>query len=236
MIHMKAKVLLFDTETTALKGDLGHILCISYKWLGEKAVHTLRIDDFPLYKKDPIDDTALCKAFAEIYSQAEVSVAHYGAEFDVKQLSSRCAINGLPPLPKIKCYDTWYAAKQMFNLKSNSVKNLAEIFGLKEKKMPVPWLVWRRAMSGHKPSLDILSERCESDVRVLELIYNKLVVWAPQYLPNVHRVANPALACRVCGTAGRMHRRGYGISAKNRYERYQCQKCAAWQKGPTIKD
>ena len=63
MTPTKPKILLWDTETTDLKGDRGHILVLSWKWLGEKKIAHARIDDYKRYSADPTDDTDVLKAF-----------------------------------------------------------------------------------------------------------------------------------------------------------------------------
>jgi len=46
------------------------------------------------------------------------------------------------------------------------MKNVAEFLGLDEQKMDVPKIVWVKANSGNVEALDVLIDRCESDVRV----------------------------------------------------------------------
>lgn len=225
------KILVQDSETTGLKGNRSRLLCISYKWLGEKTVRTIRIDQFPVYKKDPTDDTELCKAFEKVYEEANASVAHYGSGFDIPEMNARRLINGLPPLPPTKLYDTWWAMKKTFNMSSNSLKTALEDLNCAEKKMPVPYKVWERAAAGHKASIDILCSRCESDVRGLEALFIKVRAWAPNLLNNAYLVSDVSKQCPTCGTEGKMQRRGQTVAQKKVYYRFQCQKCGAWHKG-----
>src|SRR5678816_4274910 len=50
-----SKLLLWDIESTGLKGDFATILCIGYKWYGERTTKVISIMDFPRFKKDPTD-------------------------------------------------------------------------------------------------------------------------------------------------------------------------------------
>lgn len=49
---------------------------------------------------------------------------------------------------------------------SASMKNVSEFLGLDEQKMNVDKETWVKANAGNREALDILVDRCESDVRV----------------------------------------------------------------------
>jgi len=78
MKSKEPKILIFDIESTNLAANFGYILCVSYKWADKKEVHTIRIDRFPLFKKDPTNDREVVKAFGEVFNEADRVVAHYG--------------------------------------------------------------------------------------------------------------------------------------------------------------
>ncbi|KKK63645.1 hypothetical protein LCGC14_2992210 [marine sediment metagenome] len=59
--------------------------------------------------------------------------------------------------------------------RNSRLATVAEFFNLKDRKMAVDASVWVRAMHGDKSAFKILSERCESDVRLTEKIYWKLL-------------------------------------------------------------
>jgi uncharacterized protein YprB with RNaseH-like and TPR domain len=82
----EARILLWDIESTNLNADFGIILCIGWKWFGEKKVHILRIDESPRYEKDKGDDSYVVKEFAKVLDSADVQVTWYGKRFDEPML------------------------------------------------------------------------------------------------------------------------------------------------------
>ena len=56
-----AKILIYDIETTDLNAYWGSLVCVGYKWLGDKNPTVISILDYP--GEDVIDDSKLVEAF-----------------------------------------------------------------------------------------------------------------------------------------------------------------------------
>ena len=176
-----------DLETTRLEADrgIGFILCASMKLAGPKLPCTsFRIDANKAYgRKDRsgrfnlTDDTDIVRSTHEWLRKhdPEFLVWHYGDFFDGPYLNARGVALKLGRMPIVRTIDTWKLARYNLKLGSSSLANIAEHLDLPEKKMPVRKQVWQDAAYGDKSAMNTLVERCESDVRVLEMVYDKTV-------------------------------------------------------------
>ena len=65
----------------------------------------------------------------------------------------------------------FYRGWRGVGVRSSKMKVVAEWLGLDEQKMQVPADVWGAARHGDKAALDIVVDRCESDVNITMDIY-----------------------------------------------------------------
>lgn len=217
-----AKILLWDIESTGLKGDFATILCIGYKWFGEKAVSVISITDFPEFTKDPNNDGPLMKAFMKIYNQADMTVTYYGTGFDRKMMYTKLLEHNLEIPANIPMVDLFWTVKGNTTLSRKSLATVAEFLKLKTHKTLVLGRIWKKAMSGHAPSIKYIIKHCIADVKVLEETYVRL-----RPLVRTHPRVDGAEPCRYCGSL-RLQRRGLARTALAVRQRVQCQKCGGW--------
>src|SRR6478609_1837607 len=55
-----------------------YILMASWRWGHEKTVRTAALPDYPRYKRNRHDDTALCGTLRDLLDAADIVVAHNG--------------------------------------------------------------------------------------------------------------------------------------------------------------
>lgn len=219
------RVLIWDIESTGLVADFATILCIGYKWLGEKQVSVLSITDYPEFKKDPTDPEAekrLIQDFLKVYVQADATTAYNGVSFDRPMIYTKCLEHGLEIPPNITMIDPYWTVKPHLRMSRKSLNNITNFLGLK-KKTPVEGKVWKRAMGGHAASIKYIIEHCRKDVLVLEAVYIRL-----RPLMRTHvRLSEHLGRCRYCN--GRVQSRGRQVS-KNKapVRRVQCIQCGGW--------
>jgi len=232
-----AKILFFDIESTGLTADWASVLCISWKWIDEKRVHTVTILDSPTYATDPTNDKWLLEQFERVYEQADAVVAHFGFIFDLRFLNTRRLLYELSPLPKAAFLDTWYFAKKHLALKSNRLASIADYFGL-EEKTPLKGSIWRAAAAGDRKAHAHIIEHCEQDIRVLEQVYYRLrpIMWnhANMNLAAGAPLLQPAGNCPKCGSY-RLQRRGRYVTRTRVQVRMQCISCGGWHLLPPQK-
>ena len=220
------KILFWDCETAginALRSDLGFLLMVGYKWNYEKDVHVLTI-----HKKDlkNFDDHELLKRFSAVYTQADLTVAHFGSIFDRRFFQGRLLINRLPAIPPTKMRDTCFIARSVANFSSNRLKNLGDTLKLQHRKMDKGdgwpnW--WFGAMQGNMSAIRKMAKYCKDDVLALEELYYRLLPF-----DNAHPRIYFDDKCRVCG--GEVTHHGISFIGERRYRRWQCSKCGKWDR------
>ncbi len=228
----EARILLFDIESTNLRADFGYILCISWKHLGEKKIHTAAITSSPHYNTDPTDDSWILQKFAKVFNEADIAVAHYGIKFDRRFINTRLLYHHLPPLPQVAFVDTWRIAKDNLAMSSNRLASIVGFFGLPEKT-PVKGGVWLKAMCGHRQSVKYIVDHCEADIIALEAAYLKLRPLMHNH-PNVNLVSGKEMCCPKCGSMHLM-KNGFRIARSRVMQKYSCYSCGGSSLGPSEK-
>lgn len=236
MKNSKARILLWDLETSNLNANFGFIICASYKWHGERDVHTIRIDDYPIHRTDPTNDYHVVKELSAVLAQADVQVTWYGLRFDYPYLQSRLLFHGLPVLPPIPHVDGWRIAKYKLKLNSNRLASAAAFLGCGHKTELSP-PQWIKAMAGNREAIDYVVTHCIQDVRVLQRVYGKIRQVADTH-PNVN-LACPnrrghAPHCPTCGSTDMQHR-GWHIAKVVKKKRYSCKACGTWSSGGPVR-
>lgn len=230
--------LIWDLEFCAsqtFRGDLraapGYIFCFGYKELGKGSAKVITIKDFP--GKTAIDDSYLIKEVAKILKPVDLHIYHYGNSCDWKFVQTRLMRWGNLPLNKSAAFDTCTVAKNRLSIKSNSLKSLAYFFELDEGKMEIPHDVWLLANAGDAAAIRKISERCRSDVRLTEQVYNKLMplvenhpaIYKMKKLEDGKYTERPRQCQSCCST--RIKSNGFTATAKTIKQRYRCTSCNA---------
>lgn len=226
-VDSKAKILLFDLECTHLKADWGTVLCCGWKWFGDKKVHVPAITDYKNWDRDPTDDSRLLRDFQKVMLQADIIITYNGKRFDVPYLYAKFLEHGIEIPPNIPHIDLYFTVKGNLALRSKSLANVSKHLKLKNEKTPVTGNAWKRAMTGHGPSIKYVVQHCIADVLLLEEAYLKL-----RPLVRMHPRVNGYGPCRHCGE-NKLQSRGYRVTAtKYRQRKLQCTSCGAWESRP----
>lgn len=219
MKKQSIKTLLFDIEATNLNANFGFILCIGYKWLDEKKVHILSINDFPAYERDKTSDRGLVKEFSRIYNSAQVVVGHYSTRFDTPYINARLLYHNLPPLGPVRHIDTWRISRDKLRLNSNRLNTIGEFFEF-PSKTPVHGPHWVRATAGNPRSLHYIERHCIRDIEVLEATYLKLRGLMQNH-PSQALITSVEDGCPTCGDT-HLSPRGSLLSQVGIAKRFRC--------------
>jgi hypothetical protein len=206
-----------------------HFFCISYKWLGERKIHTISIlDDPQRFKKDKHDDFYVISEFRKVIEQADAQVFHHGDRFDEPMFNARLAFYNLPPLPKIINIDTKKIASKYFRFNSNRLDYLARFLGYKGK-MANPQDLWIRCWEGHVASLKHMAKYNRQDIDILEYVYKRLSPFVKNTKLNMNMWSGGTPVCPSATCGGENLRRG-GVNKTrtNTYQRFQCLDCGTW--------
>lgn len=221
------KILAFDIECSHLKADFGTILCIGYKWLGQKKVYVPSVLEYDSWKKCKINDSDLIRDFAKIMEEADVWLTYNGKRFDVPYLYAKMIEYGIQIPPNTPHLDIYWTVKSNMALSRKSLANVSWFMKLDAEKTPVDGRDWKLAATGDEKAIKYVVDHCKADVDLLEEAYLKL---RPLIRGHV-RVAGYG-PCRACGSKD-IERRGYAMtSTKGRRIRIKCKDCGSWESRP----
>ena len=142
------------------------IICICFKWEGQKRVHALTWDNG--------NDKKMLKEFGKVMAEADEMVAHNGDWFDMRWFNGRRLIHGMKPLPKARTVDTLKIARKHFYLNSNRLDYLGKIL-LNEGKIETDLGLWKAiTLNNSDNAMKKMVRYCKKDVELLERIWNRL--------------------------------------------------------------
>ena len=162
------------------------IICIGYKWQGEKETHCLTWNNG--------DDKAMLKAFIPILESADEVVAHFGDRFDIPWLRARAAFHGITVSPHIKTIDTKAQSARLFYFNSNRLDYLGQFLGV-GKKIETDFDLWKDVVAGDEVALAKMVRYCRQDVKLLEKVYLRLEGYNK---PKTHQGVMRGQPCSTC--------------------------------------
>jgi uncharacterized protein YprB with RNaseH-like and TPR domain len=226
-----ARVLLWDIETTwGLTPDDTHLLCIAWAWLGEDEVSVASIDEGK-WPKDLRDERHILESFLPEFNRADNLVTWYGRKFDEPYIRAKAARYRMDPLRLVHHDDLWYTCRHEFSLSSNRLENAAEFLGVAHEKEKLSKYVWHDAEFGDQEALDKIKYRCVVDVLLLEDVYEIMLPYIRGKF-NIATAQDRIFACPWCGSED-VVRNGKGYSNVTVWQKYKCNNCGAWPKGPS---
>lgn len=190
LVGRKIRRLFFDIETSpnlVLAWKIGYkltinhdslvkeraIICIGYKWEGEKQTHVLRWDENQC-------DKAMLKEFLTVVNQADEVIGHNLDRFDVPWFKTRCLFHGLPTIPDYKTVDTLQWARRKFYFNSNRLDYIAKFLGL-GGKLHTGYDLWKDIVLKNCPkAMQKMTTYCAKDVVLLEQVWKRLSLVVPQ--------------------------------------------------------
>lgn len=230
----KIKRLFFDIETSpniglfwtaGYKLNIGHdniikeraIICICYKWAGEKEVHSLTWDAKQ-------NDKSLLEKFIKIANEADELVGHNGDKYDLPWVRTRCLYHGISLFPSYTTIDTLKYARSKFKFNSNKLDYIAQFLGL-GAKITTGFNLWKDiVLNSDKKAMEQMVTYCKGDVVLLEKIYNKL---APHFPEKTH-VSKDKTDCPTCGSSKwSFSKRRMSALGTTRVQ-MQCKKCGRY--------
>lgn len=170
------RVAYWDLETSNLEGDIGRLLCASI--LSDDGEMTTFRNDRIRAKKSMADDHTIAVRIRDELEKYHMTVGWFSKGFDIPFLNTRLAAYNERTLAPHFHFDPCWSMRGWRGLKTRNgkLKTAAEFFGLGERKMDVDVSVWiDAALGGDHDAMDILAERCESDVRILAKLSTKIL-------------------------------------------------------------
>jgi uncharacterized protein YprB with RNaseH-like and TPR domain len=235
LLMKKPKILLLDIESTGLHAEHGHMIALGAAWLGkEKTVY--RIDDYPEYKKDRLDDSRLVKIAMEKLKEADMMVTWYGKKFDMGFIRARNLRwdfdEAVLTPPHV---DLWYTARYEHSLRSNRLDNWQKFLELPTEKTRFGTRQWQRAQAGYKDGLDYVVDHCRKDLKVLEEAYRYIRRHVKGH-PNLPLITSQTgrQLCPVC-CSKKTVREGWRYTRVSRFYQWRCSDCGSYSHSLTGK-
>lgn len=148
------------------------IICIGWKWAGEKTKNVLVWDKHQ-------NDKSILEKFSKIMEQADETVAYFGDSFDLPWLRARALFHGIT-LPEVKSVDPLKWARKRFNFNSNKLDYISRFLGAKGK-LHTDYSLWKEITIDNCPkALEKMAKYCANDLVLLEYVHDKLLNMTPQ--------------------------------------------------------
>ena len=234
-MNNQPKILFYDIETSQLNSSHwalfnqniqtrsitteGHIICISYKWLHEKKVHTLSLD----FDKSTIDDYDICKGIKKVFKEADLIVGHNADKFDFKKIMARWVYHNINPLPPILSVDTLKEARKAFKFTSNKLDYIAQYLKVGAKLETGGLFLWEECAKGNKKALQKMVKYCEVDVKILESVFLRIRPFIRNF-PNLYTDSD-RVSCTSCGSYKKIKRNLRRTKAGLLRQQYKCKEC-----------
>lgn len=171
-------VVSFDIEATHLNGNIGRILCASFKPLGGEP-YTFSALDRRFREKDVYNDGKLAAAIRDELESYDIIVSWNGKMFDVKYVNARALGQGLRAKKPQYHVDGMWAWRSKVRAWSGLDSVQKHILPGGDSKTSISWPQWMRALGWDKTlreeAMAEIIEHCEIDVAVLEDVYRFLV-------------------------------------------------------------
>jgi len=242
----RPKILLVDIETAPIQAWVWslwqdnaagvirdtYLLTFAYKWLGHPGVSARGLPDYLGYREDPTNDRQLATDLWKLFDEADVVVAHNGNRFDIPKAMARFVVHGLKPPSPFKQVDTLQIAKRRFRFDSNKLDNLARYLEVGRKIKHTGFALWEECMAGDMAAWRAMIRYNKHDVRLLELVYNKLKAWDTAH-PRLDKYGLGGV-CPTCQSDA-IQARGWSVAKTRKTRRLHCQECGHWFAGEVIK-
>lgn len=165
------------------------IICICWKWEGEKKIHSLEWDKKQCDKK-------MLEKFIPILNSATEAIGHNGDRFDLKWIKGRCLFHRIPTYPRYTTIDTLKIARANFNLNSNKLDYIAQFLGFGGKMETGGFGLWKSiVLDKCEKSLSKMVRYCKKDVALLERVFQELRSYAPH---TTHYGVKDGLEAHTC--------------------------------------
>ena len=238
-MNKQAKILLYDIETSGIVAHVWKIwqtdvirviedwdiICFAYKWYGEKKTHFVAQWDFDDFKPNVRNDKQVVQKLHELFSEADIVIAHNGNSFDQKKVQARMMIHHMPPPLPYRQIDTKLETKKVSAHTSNSLSALAKSLELDPKDDAGGYDTWMNSMAGDKKAQKHFKKYNLQDVNTLEQLYEELRPWMKTH-PQMNVLLGRPEACTKCGKEKTMIKSmKYKATNGNRYQYYRCNNC-----------
>jgi DNA polymerase III epsilon subunit-like protein len=195
------------------------IICISWKFQGEKKVHHLNWDKNH-------DDKAMLETFIPIMESADEVIGHNHEGFDIRWLRTRCLFHGIDIPPSFVTIDTCKDAKKYFRFNSNSLAYLSRYLNLRNQKLRTEGKdLWKKVVfQDDAEALKEMLQYCDGDVLATEELFERFT----PYVKSKSHVGKYRSDCPNCGSDNIRISKQRISAAGTRSLQFQCCECGRY--------
>lgn len=229
------RVLFYDVETKPVKvwcwttgkqyinhhqivdGEKFEIICIAWKWLGEKKIHCLD------WGKEQ-SSAKMLNTFVYELERADVVIGQNNNSFDDKQINMQRMLHGQPPIAWPTAEDVRKQVRKHFYITSSSLEYMAKLL-TGEGKSRMQFADWVDIVDRRDAkALNKMKRYCMRDVQKLQEVWERI---RPYVTPRVHRgvvIDGDRNSCPSCG-AKDVAKWGSRYTTRRKVQRFQCREC-----------
>ena len=194
------------------------IICICYKWEGDKEVTSLEWDNNQCDKK-------MLEKFIQVANTADEMVGHNGLKFDLNWIRTRCLLHKIDMFPNYTVIDTLTIARAKFKFNSNKLDYIAKFLGI-GKKIKTDFDLWKNILlNKDKIAMAKMVKYCKGDVILLQKVYDRLKnhIIVKSHFGKVFKQDRGS--CPECGGDEIVIKTTRYTSAGSKRVQYQCNIC-----------
>ena len=194
------------------------IICICWKWEGEREVHSLNWD------KKQCDKKMLLK-FVEILNSADEQIGHNSDKFDTNWIRTRCLFHRIPMPPEYISIDTLKIARSKFKFNSNRLDYIGKYLGLGQK-IKTDFDLWKNiCLKNDQVAMDKMIKYCKQDCVLLEKVYEEMKVHIPVKFHFGRAFLQDRGNCPECGSDVLYSKKTRYTATGVKKIQYQCGTC-----------
>ena len=199
----------------------GAIICIGYKWAGEKKVRLLQWD------REQTDKSML-EEFVPILHEADEICGHNGDRFDIPWVRTRCLYHRIPMMPGLVTIDTLKLARFYFRFPSNRLDAISQFMNHGEK-IKTDYELWKAVLRDDPKALARMGRYCKHDVNLLEEAQEVMDPYVPARSHIGHGI------CPGCGSENMTESKHRMTAAGYHKVQLQCRDCGKYHTIPRSK-
>lgn len=191
------------------------LACMAWKWHGHDQIHFARGDE-------------LDRIWTAV-DTADAIITYNGNKFDLPHLNREFIEHGYEVPAPYASIDLYQTVRRVFKFPSNKLDYVAGKLLGEHKEHHEGHTLWTKCMNGDEDAWDRMQSYNEQDVRITEMLYDKLLPWI-RTLPNVRLYTDDEESCPRCGSH-RWQKRGIAKVQTGSYQQYKCLACSSWFRG-----
>lgn len=166
----------------------------------------------------------------ELIDEADIVLHYNGQSFDMPWIRGELMLEGFTPPSPVQQIDLYRQLKRNSKFISGKLDYAVQRLLGDRKEDHSGISMWIGCLQNKKRDWDQMRKYALKDTELLFPLYEKVKPYIETQHPNIALMQGKAEACPTCGSDD-VQRRGSRFTRAGRFQRFQCQVCAAWFRG-----